>query len=356
MPILKRIKISVSLPILMAFLLPLLSVAGEITIRDSLGRRVKIPDRVERIVCLQPELLRILVALNRQDRVVAIDRFPVRFDHLMVIIFPGVRNLPVVSITGEDASAERILRLDPDLVLASPSKLNLSKQLSRKLNSPVVSLSSVGSLENLLLAIEILSKVTGNEKRGREIIDFMRSEFQSIREKSSLISEARRPGVYLSFWGSLLRSPFNYEPVELAGGRNLASQFKTIYQGSDTAVLNMETLLSLDPEIILVHGNYPPEERKLTVEDVLSDPRLQAIKAVRNQKVYYTFGFWYWWDPALVLVESHYLSDLIQNGYVDAQTLISRGEQIFSFFYGRSHLFQELCANIRAYDWFQKKN
>ncbi|MCR4410500.1 MAG: ABC transporter substrate-binding protein [Candidatus Saccharicenans sp.] len=352
----------VSRRILLSLLIIVLVISGtsspgvpQITVKDSLGRQVRIPARVERIVCLQPELLRILVALNQQDKVVAVDRFPARYDHLMPIIFPGVSGLPVVSVTGEDARVEAILQLEPDLVLVSPSEFSLSRNLSRKLNCPVVSLSAAGRIDDLLAEIEILARITGSEKRGRDLTDYMRSRLADIKDRSQKIPLAERPLVYLSFWGSLLRSPVNYEPVDLAGGRNLASRFRGVYQGSDTTVLNLETLLSLDPEIILVHGNYLPEERTVTVDTVLKDPRLQSIRAVRERKVYYTFGFWYWWDPALVVVECLYLSELLHSGPPDSQAMMATGDEIFAHFYGRPGLFQELCAKIRAHDWFKKQ-
>lgn len=352
----------VSRRILLSLLIIVLVISGtsspsvpQITVKDSLGRQVRIPARVERMVCLQPELLRILVALGQLDKVVAVDRFPAHYDHLMPIIFPGVSGLPVVSVTGEDARVEAILQLEPDLVLVSPSEFSLSRNLSRKLNCPVVSLSAAGRIDDLLAEIEILARITGSEKRGRDLTDYMRSRLEDIKDRSQKIPLAERPLVYLSFWGSLLRSPVNYEPVDLAGGRNLASRFRCVYQGSDTTVLNLETLLSLDPEIILVHGNYLPEERAVTVDTVLRDTRLQSIRAVRERKVYYTFGFWYWWDPALVLVECLYLSELLHSGPPDSRAMITAGDEIFARFYGRPGLFQELCDKIRAHDWFKKQ-
>ncbi|MGQ9801050.1 MAG: ABC transporter substrate-binding protein [Candidatus Saccharicenans sp.] len=333
----------------------LVAARSQVVIKDSLGREVKILTKPQRIICLQPELLRILVALGQKDRVVAVDCFPARYDHLMKIIFPEVVNLPVVSVTGEDANVERILGLRPDLVLVSPSELNLSRNLSRKLKCPVVSLSSTGHLERLLEEIEILARLTASEPRGLDLKNYMLSWIDALRKRTAGQPAGTKPRVYLSFWGSLLRTPVNYEPVELAGGRNLASSFRTIHEGSDTAVLNIETLLALDPDIILVHGNYLPEERFLTPEVILSDERLQTIKAVGSGQVYYTFGFWYWWDPALVLVESLYLSDLFSSEKEIRPDLVKTGDEIFAFFYGQPDLFSQLCAKIKAYDWFEKK-
>ena len=325
----------------------------QVVLRDSLNREVKIPGKVDRIVCLQPELLRILVALGQQEKVVAVDRFPVKYDHLLRIIFPEIVYLPVVSVTGEDANVEKILSLRPDLVLVSPSELFLTRQLSRKLRCPVVSLSATGRLDRLLDEIEVLGRLTGSRNRSEELKRFLQDKISWLQNQVTRVAASRKPRVYLSFWGSILRSPVFYEPVEVAGGFNLTSKLRPIHQGSDTAVLTIEKILSWDPEIILVHGNYPPEERKLTVEQVKSDPRLQSIQAVRAHRVHYTFGFWYWWDPALVLVECYYLSQLFHPGLKNEFDLKVEAEAIFKFFYGKEGLFQTLCDRIKAHDWFR---
>lgn len=157
---------------------------GQITIQDNLKRQVRISVPVERIVCLQPELLRILVALGQKSKVVAVDRFPVKYDHLIKIIFPEVVGLPVVSVTGEDANIEKILSLNPDLVLVSPSELYLSRHLSRKLKCPVISLSAVGQVTRLLEEMEVLSKITGSETRGEELKRFMLERLDWLKKKN----------------------------------------------------------------------------------------------------------------------------------------------------------------------------
>lgn len=325
----------------------------KITITDTLNRKIQVGTPVRRIVCLQPELLRILVALGEADRVVAIDRFPARYDHIARIIFPQVSSLPVVSVTGEDVNLEKIIELEPDLILVSPSELYLTRNLSRKLHCPVISLSSKGRVDKLLEEIEILSRLTDKEPRGKELINFILLRLDNLKRKLQQPG-LKKPRVYLSFWGSLLRTPVSYQPVEFAGGINLASRLKPIHEGSDTAVLKLETLLDWNPDLILVHGSYPPEERAITVETILSDSRLQQLKAVREGKVFYTFGFWYWWDPALVVVECYYLAWLFHPELFSDLDLIAEGESCFQKFYGQPGLFRALCDRIKAYDWFRK--
>ncbi|HUT08007.1 MAG TPA: hypothetical protein VMY15_04110 [Candidatus Latescibacteria bacterium] len=55
------------------------------------------------------------------------------------------------------------------------------------------------------------------------VVDSFESRLEAIRGIGSDMAADVRPGVYLSFWGSLLRTPVFYEPVDAAGGTNLAA-------------------------------------------------------------------------------------------------------------------------------------
>jgi len=57
------------------------SSAGYITVQDSLGRTVKVPTNVTRVVALGPGALRILVYLNATKDVVGIEEFEKRFPY-----------------------------------------------------------------------------------------------------------------------------------------------------------------------------------------------------------------------------------------------------------------------------------
>ncbi len=131
-----------------------------------------------------------------------------------------------------------------------------------------------------------------------------------MRKSVSSISPGKKPRVYMSFWGSLARTPVTYEPVDTAGGINCAAGILPAYLGTVATIVPLEQIVTWQPDVFLVQGNYPPRERPVTVEDVLLDKRFGSLPAVRNKKVFYTFGYWYWWDPAEVLVETLYLARL----------------------------------------------
>lgn len=54
--------------------------------------------------------------------------------------------------------------------------------------------------------------------------------------------------------------------------------------GEGNRLVGIEQIIRWNPDIILVRGNYYPQERKVTVESVLEDQRLSSIKAVQKKE------------------------------------------------------------------------
>jgi iron complex transport system substrate-binding protein len=327
---------------------------ARVTITDSLGRRVAVPARVERIISLEPEITRIIVALGGGDRLVSIDFFLRHFDHLFSIVFPRGGDLPVVSNQGQDLNYEMALRLRPDVVFTSPSEFQSADAMQTRLRAPVAALASVGKFDGLLGEIKIVGRMIGREERAEELVGYFRDRISSIGRRVGQTPEEKRPRVYLAFWGSLLRTPVAYEPVEAAGGRNCAAALLPSYMGTAGTTVPIEEILRWDPDLILVQGNYLPSERSVTVEGILSDARLASLRAVRERRVRYTFGFWYWWDPALVLVETLYLARLFNPERFPDFDLRREGDRVFRKFYGIDGAFSKLGKVLHCDDWLRE--
>lgn len=318
---------------------------------DSLGRNVVVPGSVERIISLEPEVSRIIVALGAGERLVGIDFFLRNHDRLFPLIFPAAGRLPVVSNQGQELNFEAAIRLGPDIIFASPSEFRMTEAIERKMSVPVVALASMGRFQDLFSEIETLGRILGREDRAAELTAQFKDRLKAVGRIASATPAESRPSVYLSFWGSLLRTPVSYEPVDAAGGRNAASGLLPEYLGAAATTVSIEKILLWDPEVILVQGNYPPQERQVTVEGILRDPRLASLRAVRTGRVHYTFGFWYWWDPALVLVETLYLSHLLHPESSPAPDLVRVGDAIFKEFYGVEGIFSALCRVLECHEW-----
>lgn len=322
--------------------------------KDSLGRAVAIPRRADRILSLQPEITRIIVALGAGKRLVGLDYFIRREDHLFKIVFPEGSSLPAVSKPDESVNKELVVRLSPDIVFTSPTEQQLPESIQQSLGIPVVALASMGRFERLLEEIELVGVLTGTEGRARELIAYFKEKTNSISETISPVLANYRPKTYLAFWSNLMRTPVFYEPVNAAGGRNIAESLLPSYLGTIGTVVALEQIIKWDPDIILVQGSYLPRDRHVTVEGILRDDRLGSIEAVRNERVYYTLGFWYWWDPAGVLAETLYLAKLFHPEEFNGLDIEKEGNEIFETFYRKKDVFSALMKVLNFDEWTKK--
>jgi ABC-type Fe3+-hydroxamate transport system substrate-binding protein len=155
----------------------------------------------------------------------------------------------------------------------------------------------------------------------------------------------------MAFWGVETRTPIAYEPVEAAGGTNVAAGMLASFPGTLIAGVGLERILAWNPDFILVHGNYPPAERRLTTEGIRTDPRFRSARAVRENRVRYTFGFWNWWDPAQVLVETEYLAALFHPELFPGFDLERAGNDVFRRVYGKDGLFTAWADILGCREW-----
>ncbi len=318
---------------------------------DSLGRRVEVPAVVDRIISLEPEVSRIIVALGEGRRLVGLDFFLRHHDTLFPLVFPEGGELPVISNQGQDLNYELALALRPDIVFSSPSESGMTESIERKLRSPVAALASMGRLATLADEIELLGRILGRTDRARRLAADLRTAVAAAGRAESASPARRKPRVYLAFWGSLLRTPVSYEPVDAAGGTNCAAGLLGGGPGAAGTTVTLEQIIRWDPDMILVQGNYPPADRAVTVEGILADKRLSSLEAVRSKRVFYTFGFWYWWDPALVLLETRYLARLFHPEDLPAFDLVKEGDAVFKEFYGVDGAFGRLADVLGCREW-----
>ena len=320
------------------------------TLVDDIGRTVAFPSSLKRVLSLQPEITRIIIALGAGDRLVGIDHFLRAEDPLFRIIAPGRERLPLVSMADYNVNMELVLRLAPEAIFGAPEDKSIVEALQSKTGIPTIALSSQGRFDHLLDEMRLLGAVLGRAERAAELIAYFKAELDSIR-KAVRTSFEPRPRVYLAFWGSPTRTPVHYEPVEAAGGENVAENLLPTFLGTLIANVNVERILDWNPDVILVHGNYPLRQRAVTTDQFLSDGRLRTVPAVRNRRVHYTFGFWNWWDPAEVLVETSYLARLFHPGLFPARNGAAEADAVFKKFYGVDGVFAALSESIGCGGW-----
>ncbi len=205
---------------------------------DDAGREVAIVSLPQRIVSLVPSATSILVALGAADQLVA----RTDFDH-----DPELAGLAVFSET-LTPSVERIVDLDPDLVVAWPHAS--TRGTMERLAAAGMPLYQVDarSIADIMATIERLGALVGRPQRADSLIDVIR---RRIRDERRRVLARPRPSVLFLLWHDppYTAGPGSYvhEIVEAAGGRNAFADL-----GRDWGQASAEMIVLRDPDWIVV--------------------------------------------------------------------------------------------------------
>ncbi|MCT7356378.1 ABC transporter substrate-binding protein [Streptomyces sp. 15-116A] len=215
-----------------------------VTVRSSDGGKVTV-DRAERLVPLSGSLSEIVFTLGLGDRVVARD---------VTATFAQAAKLPVVT-RGHDVSAESVLSLRPDLVLAeSTTGPAEAMDQIRAAGIPVLVVAPASGLDDVGPRIRSVAKALGVPGAGEELS--RRSEQRIAAVTESVPEERPRPRVaFLYLRGSA--------SVYLIGGKgsgatSLIEAAGAVDAGAasglekDFTAITSEALVKAAPDAILV--------------------------------------------------------------------------------------------------------
>src|SRR2546427_1785371 len=194
----------------------------------------------QRGVCLTAETTEIVFALGGGDRVVGVSGAARRP--------PEARDKPKVG-GFTTFRLDRILALDPDLVLAfSDLQADVVRDLVRA-SIPVLALNQ-RSVAEVLQAILVVGGALGLDGPARGLVGDMQDEIRQIREFSSVWPG--RPRVYFEEWGDPLIAAIRWvsELIEIAGGQDVFPELRERGQAKDR-IVGADEVARRDPQIIL---------------------------------------------------------------------------------------------------------
>jgi iron complex transport system substrate-binding protein len=284
------------------------------TVKDGFGENVSLCMPIERIVspwCTNNELLK---AIGASDKIVAVDS---GMTGVSTDLFPEFKDLPDCG-SWVEPDFETILSLKPDLYIPwtqIPTRLSVNTtgaslygiQRKRFLEEqlPGVSILCIDNneylgWENFLNETRMLGEVLDRQEKANEFIDFYTDCMAPIIEGTKSLSENEKPRVWItslfSTGGKVTTQPRAYpmfEPVDLAGGDNIASELP-----GDGRQVDIEWIIKQNPEYIFIQiwaaGNkkspydqdYPISIAKEQVGEILKMPQLAQVDAVKNKRVY----------------------------------------------------------------------
>ncbi len=295
-----------------------------VTLTDAAGRTVTLEARPETLVSGYYITTSMCIALGCEDRLVGIEA-KADTRPIYALSAPELLELPGVG-TAKEFDLEGCAALDPDLVIL-PLKLQDAADALDQLGIPalVVNPESLPELEQTLT---LLGQAAGCADRAAELVACNQETEAFLNDT---LAGAEKPVVYLAGNSSYLSTagPAMYQDtlIQLGGGVNAAAELTDTYW----ADISYEQLLAWDPEVIVI---VPGAD--YTKDDLLADPQLADLTAVKEGKVFAMPTAFESWDSPVpsAMIGSLWMANVLHPDLYDFDVFAADASDFYSRFYG----------------------
>ncbi len=323
----------------------------EIQVTDLSGRTVEFSAPAKKVVAIGPGALR-LVCYVTADKVIGIEELeknsPTGRPYYMANS-SALAELPSIGQGGPETQpdAEQLVKIKPDVIFSCLTDKAQSDELQAKTGIPVVVL-DYGTLstfsKEVYDSLKVIGKVTGEEKRAQEVVDYLEECKKDLNDRTKDIAENDKPSVYiggLSMKGAhgIESTSGKYPPFEAISAKNVVDE--TGQSGSVT--IDREKLISWDPDILIIDsGGY-----QLVMDDYKKNPTYyKSLSAVKKGQVYSLISYnWYWTNIETAVADSYYAGKVIYPDKFKDIDPVKKADEIYKFMVGKE-LYDEMAKDF----------
>lgn len=289
---------------------------------DFRGKTIKLKEPAKRIVVLSSYWAEVLVALNAGDKIVGIGSY-VAYDEYLP---DSVRSKPIVGSIFKGVNIEEIVALEPDVVVMDYG-YGKADEIIEQLESmgiPVIGL-FMKSFNDELKAIEVLGKVVGAEDKAEELEKFMLERYEELTKRAQSIPEEKKLRVVMVSGTSILKGGTLTVYANTSWGRALEDVGAVNialreYPDTSWVKIDMETLISWDPDVIVITSSVPKIQDIL--DKVANDTLWQGLRAFKEGRIYVIpcwskIGGILDWGPRDIIGREYLATILYPNVYSD---------------------------------------
>jgi len=270
--------ILVALSLLLAACAPKASPAEStpepIVVTDATGAEIRLSGPAQKIISLAPSNTEILFAIGAGKQVIAREDFS-NFP-------PEAAELPSVGGNMGELNMEEIVRLQPDLILASPLTAPEVVQSLKEITPAVFVLPNPTNLDELYANLLTAGTLTGRSTEARQLVEDLSARAKAVLDKVSGVTE--KPKVFYELDSTDPAKPWTAGPgtfvdmlISQAGGQNIGASLS-----GEWAQISQEELIVQNPDIILLGD----AAYGVTPEQVASRPGWSELAAVKANRVF----------------------------------------------------------------------
>lgn len=255
------------------------------TIVDHAGRTLTIPSQINKIFSTSP-VGSIMVYTLSPDKLVGwnYDLRPAERSYIL----PKYQALPNLGgwYAKSTCNVEELLKIHPDVLInmgtVDETAISQAEQIQQQLNIPVIIVN--GELTKLDQAYELVGDLLGEKSRSAELAAYCRQTVGEVAKTTAQIPADQRVKVYYAEGPKGLQTDPKGSPhtevLDLVGAVNVADV--PMKGGMGMAEVSLEQVLAWNPDVIITWH----EDQGGTYKNILTDPKWQDIKAVKNHRVY----------------------------------------------------------------------
>lgn len=243
-----------------------------VTVRDCSGTQLKLKESPRRIISTVPSNTEILYALGLQDQIVGLTKYCAKTC--------DIRGKVVIG-GWTDLDLQRIVDLKPDLIFAFGGIQSKWHDKLREI-APTYCFEP-STAEDTLQTILNIGRLTNHDQKAEEIVKRQRKVLARVQAKVASIPTEERLRV-ARVWGADTKvrtagkKSFLTDLIKLAGGENVFGAVE-----DDYFEVTFERLASLDPDVLIVHGEKNEIMKKIAA--FRKDTEFGKLKAVKNGRV-----------------------------------------------------------------------
>jgi iron complex transport system substrate-binding protein len=261
-------------------------VKNDLIIRDYFGRLVSIPDNTDRILTLYYGEAEIICALGAKKKIVGVGHFPNNKEftpsYILTEFMPEIDDLPKVW-SGHALNLEKVMALNPQLVIAD----NRLKAINRleALGIPTFAIFPQ-KFDDVFLSIKNIGRIIQYEQRSEKIIDLLSVLIQRVKAKTDSLPDNELVSLYYVRKDLLttVNDTVHNEIFRISGGRNVV---ENSFLPAFSVKVSLENIYQWNPEVIIIR-----DRSHLNVSDIMNDPLLSNISAVKNKRVFKEHKCW----------------------------------------------------------------